>query len=91
MNDPYGVVRYVAEHNLRQLPGFEGFGYDFLAAEEELQRQVDKVIQRWRGNTKNSISRIGDEICIDADGNVMEAKVLRLLQARDDRAVAIKE
>ena len=91
LNDPYGVVRYVAEHNLRQLPGFENFRYDFLANEEELQRNVEKVIERWRDNTGESISRTGDEICIDADGNVMEAKVSRLIQARDDRAVTIKE
>lgn len=91
LNDPYGVVRYVAERNLRQLPGFEGFRYDFLAAEEELQSDVDEVIQRWRGNRGESISRTGEEICIDADGNVMEAKVSRLIQARDDRPVTIKE
>ena len=91
LNDPYGVVRYVAARNLRRLPGFEGFRYDFLAADEEVQRHVDYAIQRWRDNTGKPITRSGDEICVGADGNVMEAKVSRLIQARDDRPVTIKE
>ena len=31
LQDPYGVVRYVARDALRRLPGFEEFEYDFLA------------------------------------------------------------
>jgi predicted CXXCH cytochrome family protein len=88
--DPYGVVRYVAERGLTALPGFKGFRYDFLAAEPELRREVERVVAQWKssGNTKQ---RTGEEILIQSDGTLMEAKIQALLSQRDNRPVTIKE
>jgi predicted CXXCH cytochrome family protein len=88
--DPYGVVRYVAEHNLNALPGFADFRYDFLAPEEELQRQVRKAVGQWQAQAK-SLSHVGDQILIDRDGEIAESKVQALLRERDNRSVTIKE
>lgn len=88
--DPYGVVRYVAESNLRTLPGFEGFRYDFLAPEPELKRHVVEVVNQWQSRTRKP-GRAATEILIEPDGHLMEAKVEALLSQRDNRPVTIKE
>ena len=83
-------MRYIAERNLRKLPGFGGFLCDVLAPDADLQKEVRKAVELWR---KNSIppSRTGSEILIGADGKVLEADLLQLTRQRDDRPVTIKE
>jgi predicted CXXCH cytochrome family protein len=89
--DPYGVVRYVAEHSLRKLSGFANFRYDFLAAEEELQRQAQFATQQWRQNRSQPAERTGGSVCIDENGDVLETQVEQLLLQRNNRPVTIKE
>jgi hypothetical protein len=79
--DPYGVVRYVAEENLRKLPGFEKFHYDFLAPEPELKRQVSGAVKQWQSR-KQALSRTGVEILIQPDGELMKSKLDSLLRQR---------
>jgi predicted CXXCH cytochrome family protein len=90
LDDPYGVVRYVAGLNLRRLPGFEDHALDFLAPSDELARQVRHVQDRWRART-NSLSRTGPEILLTRGGRVLEGRVAELIANRDDRPVTIKE
>jgi hypothetical protein len=89
--DPYGVVRYVAEHSLAKLPAFEGFRYDFLASHEERLREVGLVQSKWLAGRAEPPSKTGVEVLIDAAGNLMEAQIRSLLEERDDRPVSIKE
>jgi len=91
LEDPYGVVRYVAHRSLRSLPGFVDFDYDFLAAEDELKRQAHLAIQQWRDNRPETPDRSGAHVCSDEDGNVLATKVKRLLGQRNDRPVTIQE
>ncbi|MCC6233362.1 MAG: hypothetical protein IT580_12005, partial [Verrucomicrobiales bacterium] len=49
--DDYGVVRYVAEHRLRKLPGFADYRRDFLAPSNQWPAQVEAVRERWRQQT----------------------------------------
>lgn len=90
LQDPYGVVRYVAEHNLRRLPGFADFRYDFLATTNEWRGSVEEVLRRW-SDRKAPPSRTGSEVLIGGDGRVMAAKVAELLSRRDERPVTISE
>jgi len=89
--DPYGVVRYVAEHSLRKLPGFADFHYDFLASQDELQRQVRRATNHWRQHRPQPTDRTGEHVCIDEHGKVLETKVERLLRQRNNRPVTIQE
>ena len=89
--DPYGVVRYVAKDNLKKLPGFADFTYDFLAPADELERQVDEAITRWRRTRAEPLSRTGERVLIDDQGNIVESKVQTLLRQRDNRPVTLKE
>jgi predicted CXXCH cytochrome family protein len=88
--DPYGVVRYVAEHNLRKLPGFDAFRYDFLASESEWQRHVAESLQQWNARAKPP-SRVGAEVLLHPDGTLMEKRIDTLLRERDNRPVSIAE
>jgi hypothetical protein len=88
--DPYGVVRYVAEHNLRQLPGFEAFRYDFLASTNEWRSSIDLVRDRWNHELEPP-GRRGADVLIDSEGRVMWDHVVALLQQRDNREVIISE
>jgi hypothetical protein len=90
LSDPYGVVRYVAEQNLRKLPGFDQFRYDFLAPQEELMLGTQRALAQWQGRSAPP-SRVGEQLLIGENGQVMEQKVQALLSERDNRTVIIKE
>jgi hypothetical protein len=89
--DPYGVVRYVAEHALQKLPGFDDFRYNYLAPAEELASHVRRAVARWTNTRAGPPSRTGENVLIDAQGHVMHSKVRALVDARDNRPVTIKE
>jgi predicted CXXCH cytochrome family protein len=89
LEDPYGVVRYVAAQGLRQLPGFAELSYDFLAAPAELRLAREAAVWQW--SRRPPPQRTGEAIFIQADGRLMEARVDALLRQRDDRPVIIKE
>jgi len=90
LSDPYGVVRYVAEHALRTIPGFEGIDYDFLSAESELKQAIGAAIKIWKGQEPER--RHGTpEVLVGSDSQFMENRVRELLLQRDNRPVTIKE
>ena len=91
LSDPYGVVRYVADDNLKKLPGFADFSYDFLADHDELERRVTDAVTRWRSTRAEPLSRTGERVLIDDQGNIVESKVQALLRQRDNRPVTLKE
>jgi len=91
LNDPYGVVRYVASKNLQSLPGFEAWQYDFLADKDELNHQVQMALHQWEINKPDSLSRTGKSVLVDEQGTILELVVQKLLSERDNRPVSIKE
>ncbi len=91
LKDPYGVVRYVAEQSLRELPEFQGIQYDFQGPESELTRQASDVAAAWQQNRFEPPSRTGDVVLIDTDGTLQVSRIEALLSERDNRPVAIKE
>jgi hypothetical protein len=91
LDDPYGVVRYVAGRALRKLPGFSSFDYDFLASPAQRQWSVSEAISRWRERSPDDAFRPHVRILINEDGTVQAAEIAELLRHRNDRPVAIKE
>jgi predicted CXXCH cytochrome family protein len=94
LSDSYGVVRYVADRGLRQLPGFADRTYDFLAATNVLAGEVDRVRAAWeaRGGGRARVERgRGRELLIGADGTLDRTRLGELLRTRDPRPVTIKE
>ena len=91
LEDPYGVVRYVAEHALRKQPGFAEWKFNFLAPPAELAASGAEVRDAWRQRQASPPSRTGKSVLINGDGQAVDAAVDWLLQHRDNRPVSIKE
>jgi hypothetical protein len=91
IEDPYGVVRYVAGRSLATLPNFEKFQFDFLAPPEKLAIQSKALVRDWQEKQHGPTSRTGPQVLISKDGKVAEPAVEWLLQHRDNRPVTIKE
>jgi hypothetical protein len=89
LDDPYGVVRYVSHASLTRLPGFDGFQFDFLSDPRSRQEAILNAVQTWKATAVNSQN--GSAILINADGQLDETKLRRLLENRDNRPVTIKE
>lgn len=90
LQDPYGVVRYVAARSLRSIPGYANIPFDFLAPEKELKQATETVVQRWteRGGAG---TRPNSNLLIGNDGKLIPGRIRDLLDKRDDRSVTIKE
>ena len=91
LEDPYGVVRYVAYDGLKRLPKFEDFRYDFLGSAEDHRLAVQRATQHWRRLRPEQLSRTGDHLLIESTGGVQEDRVTSLLKQRNERPVTIKE
>jgi predicted CXXCH cytochrome family protein len=91
IDDPYGVVRYVAGRSLTSLPKFEEFQFDFLAPPKDLAAVSNRVVLDWQRQQEGPLSRTGPQVLIGNDGKVAEPAVEWLLKHRDNRPVTIKE
>jgi hypothetical protein len=89
LDDPYGVVRYVAARSLWTLPGFQDFEFDFLGSEENLKKRSRAAIEIWRGGRGDS--EWSSRVLLGEGGEVMEESVADLLHRRDHRSVTIQE
>ena len=91
LDDPYGVVRHIANESLKKQHGFSQFEFDFIAPEPERARRAKRAIARWNGLPGNDDDTAGDAVLIDPDRQLMETAIQALLKNRDDRPVTIKE
>jgi predicted CXXCH cytochrome family protein len=91
LEDPYGVVRYVAEHALRRQEGLAAWKYNFLAPPAELQAAGAALRKNWAELRQGLPSRRGKSVLIDDQGRVSAAAVEWLLKHRDDQPITISE
>ena len=101
LTDPYGVVRYVASKNLRRLPGFADFEYDYLADEEALAASKDAVIAQWQARQakmkhsdvdgSRETERANQVRLLDGAGRLLQDQVKKLLSERDNTPMNIAE
>jgi hypothetical protein len=91
LEDPYGVVRHIANESLKKQPGFGTFEFDFIAPGPERARLARSAITRWNRLPGNADDAAGDAVLIDPDRQLMETAIQALLKNRDDRPVTIKE
>jgi hypothetical protein len=88
LDDPYGVVRHIANESLKKQPGFAQFEFDFIAPESERARLAKRAIAQWNDLPGGAT---GDAVLIDPDRQLMETAIQALLKNRDDRPFTIKE
>jgi predicted CXXCH cytochrome family protein len=88
--DDYGVVRYVADHQLRKLPGFEDHRANFLSPTNRWAADVAAVRDRWKALTPKP-SRRGAAVLIGENGQVAWEAAARLWKERDQRPITVSE
>ena len=81
-------MRLVAWKALRDMPGFQGFEYDFLAPREERRDKVRQAIER--SGLGPELAR-KEELLFRPDGALDAARIAALLAERDPRPITISE
>jgi hypothetical protein len=89
LTDPYSATRQVAYRSIVQLPGFDGFRYNYMASRSELEDKATEATEIWLrlGGSDRAMPHllIADNKQINVDD------WLRLLAVRDQRPLAIVE
>lgn len=90
LNDSYSAVRLVAGRSLKTLPNMTDLQFDFLARDSERQQSKSKAIEQW---TKSQPSPHLKPAAVlqQADGQMDEAAIRRMLQLQNRRPVTITE
>jgi predicted CXXCH cytochrome family protein len=91
LDDPYGVIRYVAARSLRSLPGYQDFKFDFLAAEADQQFAVAQALSMWKQQAAATPVSPRASVLIDMQGKLDQATFDAIYSKRDNRPVSIKE
>ena len=89
--DPYLAVRRVAQRSIETLPGFAGFGFDYVAPQPEAAAKMREAFAIWQRTRARAPARGRPELLQDARGGVDEERVQRLLAVRDQRPLRIIE
>jgi hypothetical protein len=93
LDDPYDAVRFIAARSLRSTPGFQSFPYDFVASQKERYAAQLSAMRIWdrsgRGVSMPATGRAA--LLLGPDGGLRVEEMLRLLKARNDRPVLLRE
>jgi hypothetical protein len=89
LNDPYGVVRYVAHRSLGTLPGFDAFEYDFMGPESERTAAAAAAVERWESTS--NVRPMRPHLLLGAQGRLQQDRLQALVGQRNNRPVRIKE
>ena len=91
LEDPYGVVRHIANKSLGKQPGFDRFEFDFLATAPERMRLAKRAIAQWNELPRTASDTTGKSILINSDRQLMATAIQALLNNRDNRPFTLKE
>jgi hypothetical protein len=90
LDDPYEAVRFIASRSLGTLPGLTNFEYDFVQPSASRRQAQLRTMATW-DRTRGAAARAKPEVLIAEDGSVKVEAVLRLLKARNQRRVLLRE
>jgi hypothetical protein len=89
--DPYASVRFLASRSLRGRPGFEQFGYDFVAPGPQQGKALERALAIWDERRGGSPGAAPEAVLQKPDGS-FDFDRLRLLAAgRDNRPLTLHE
>lgn len=91
LDDPYDVVRYVAQRSLRSQPGFAKFNFDYLCTPTESSKAKLQVLHAWEAKRGAGNGASGPGLMIHPEMGILHDEVNRLLKARDHRPVNLAE
>jgi predicted CXXCH cytochrome family protein len=90
LNDPYSAVRYVAHKALVRQPGYRGFEYDFVADEPSRLAKREVALAKWKPPTADTPANPA-AVLLGANGQRLTNRVQRLIEARDNRPMRLRE
>jgi predicted CXXCH cytochrome family protein len=91
LDDPYAAVRYAAQRSLKSLPGFAGFGYDYVGPPDQRAKASRRAVEQWRKAGAARLASRKPETLMNTDGSWREKAVDELQALRDDRPVHLRE
>ncbi|MEO6596189.1 MAG: ammonia-forming cytochrome c nitrite reductase subunit c552 [Planctomycetota bacterium] len=91
MDDPYEVVRTIAQRSLRTLPGYGDFRHDLNGAQEARSAAKVAALSSWRQARAALGEARGPRVLFAADGSLREDLFARLLRQRNNRLVRLFE
>jgi hypothetical protein len=90
LDDPYDAVRFIAVRSLRTLPGFRDFQYDFVSPRKERFDAQRRTMTAW-DRVRVSSPVTAAAVLFTPGGKLDTDEILRLLRARDDRRMLLRE
>lgn len=90
LDDPYDAVRFIAGRSIRTLPGFTDFSFDFVSGQRTRREAQRRAMAVW-DKTRQVGPRTDQTLLVDERGGLKVEAVLRLIAARDNRRVFLRE
>ncbi len=90
LGDPYAAVRYIAANSVRNLPGYEGLNYDFVATRDERFESALDALTTWRNSTQSRIRR-DPQLLFNEDGSLDTARMRQFFSLRNTRPLFLRE
>ena len=87
LENDYSAVRFIAEHSLKQWPGFE----DFTRSLSDQAAVKQRVIQQWQESQQTADLPTGKRTLVNSDRTLMSAEIRRLLSQQDSSPVTLAE
>jgi predicted CXXCH cytochrome family protein len=91
LDDPYSVVRYIAQRSLARLPGFAKFHYDYVGPPGERAAAAASALRIWTAATDPAPLRGRPEILFGPDGRWRAQTADDFQSQRDNRPVHLRE
>lgn len=90
MDDQYDAVRYIANHSLERIKGYQDLGFDFIAPRQQRHEVIRKVMGRWNELAPTTLTN-RPAILILPGGEIDTDAVDSHIANRDNRPVSIHE
>jgi hypothetical protein len=90
LDDPYDAVRFIGSRSLKTLPAFASLRYDFIAPPAERRAAQLQTMRTWDG-VRASARLTDPALLLDDRGALKVEEMLRLIRARNDRPVLLRE
>ncbi len=88
LEDPYSVVRYIAQRSLKRLSGYENFDYDYIAPAETRAQAHKTALKLWKPGARQEQAAA---LLLEPQGTVRRAEFQRLMSQRDDHIMDLLE
>ena len=84
-------MRFASWKSLQSLPGFSGYDFDYIVADEKQKEAVALTYRKWWFEQRNPNGGYRPETLLESDGSFRQDLLDRMLQERNHRKVYLAE